>query len=329
MSGVETYGLGLVIGKFLPPHRGHRFLIETALARCTRVVVIICGKPTDPIPPELRKAWLEELVPTARIMLIDDRYDEKDSRVWARNTLGWLGRAPDAVFSSEGYGDAYASYMGCVHVLVDPQRIAIPCSGTAVRNDPFAIWDHLDPPLRGWYAKRVIVLGAESTGTTTLAMDLAAALQTPWVAEYGREYSAAKAAAGDTVWRTEEFLEIAREQTAREDAAALKANRILVCDTNAFATVLWHRRYMGFHSQQLADLAARCRSDLYLLTGDEIPFEQDGMRDGEHIRHEMHLWFQEELGFQRTPWHLLRRGREQRLAEALALIQRHFGVKSG
>jgi NadR type nicotinamide-nucleotide adenylyltransferase len=329
MSGAETYGLGLVIGKFLPPHRGHRFLIETALARCTRVVVIICGKPTDPIPPELRKAWLEELVPAARIMLIDDRYDENDSRVWARNTLGWLGRAPDAVFSSEGYGDAYASHMGCLHVLVDPQRIAIPCSGTAVRNDPFAMWDHLDPPLRGWYAKRVVVLGAESTGTTTLATDLAAALQTPWVAEYGREYSAANAAAGDTIWRTEEFLEIAREQTAREDAAARRANRILVCDTNALATVLWHRRYMGFHSQALGDFAARCRSDLYLLTGDEIPFEQDCMRDGEHIRHEMHLWFQEELGFQRTPWHLLRRGREQRLAEALALIERHFGLRSG
>ena len=69
------FGHGVVIGKFLPPHRGHRFLIETALSRCDRVTVIVCGKPVDPIPPDLRAAWLRELLPAAEVMLIDDRYD--------------------------------------------------------------------------------------------------------------------------------------------------------------------------------------------------------------------------------------------------------------
>ena len=40
---VERFGLGVIVGKFLPPHRGHRFLIETALSRCDRVVVIVGG----------------------------------------------------------------------------------------------------------------------------------------------------------------------------------------------------------------------------------------------------------------------------------------------
>jgi hypothetical protein len=51
---------------------------------------------------------------------------------------------------------------------------------------------------------------------------------------------------------------------------------VLICDTNAFATVLWHRRYMGHHSQAVAEIARRARCDLYFLTGDEIPFVQDG-----------------------------------------------------
>jgi HTH-type transcriptional regulator, transcriptional repressor of NAD biosynthesis genes len=321
MNATLPYGLGVVIGKFLPPHKGHRFLIETALSRCRRVVVIVCGKAGDPIPGALRAGWLRELIPAAEVMLIDDRYDENDSRIWAQNTIRWLGRAPDAVFTSEPYGDAYAAHLGCVHISVDPARVMVPCSGTAVRDDPFAMWNHIDPPVRAWYVKRVVVLGAESTGTTTLARDLAAALDTQWVPEFGRDYSAEKMARGESTWRTGEFLTIAREQTRREDAAARRANRILICDTNAFATRLWHRRYMGFDCPELAKLAATCRADLYLLTGNEIPFAQDGLRDGEHIRHEMHRWFEVELSCQPCAWRLLRGNARVRLAQALGEIR--------
>jgi NadR type nicotinamide-nucleotide adenylyltransferase len=321
MNRPADFGLGVVIGKFLPPHRGHRFLIETALSRCERVVVIVCGKPVDPISPELRAGWLRELVPSAEIMLIDDQYDENDSRVWAENTIGWLGRSPDAVFTSESYGDAYAGHMGCVHVSVDPTRVAIPCSGTAVRSDPFSMWDFIDPPVRAWFAKRVVVVGAESTGTTTLARDLARALKTVWVPEYGREYSERKQAAGDEIWSSQEFLEIAREQTRMEDLAARLANRILICDTNAFATCLWHRRYMGFDHEPLEEFAQGCRADLYLLTGDEIPFVQDGLREGEHIRHEMHQWFETALARQHVPWRHVCGSATERLNFAIESIE--------
>jgi nicotinamide riboside kinase len=151
-------------------------------------------------------------------------------------------------------------------------------------------------------------------------MDLAAALQTHWVAEYGREYSARKQAAGDAVWHSDEFRQIAREQTRREDQAAREANRVLVCDTNAFATVLWHRRYMGTEDVRLADFAKTCRADLYLLTGDEIAFVQDGLRDGEHLRHDMHCGFEEALGAQSVPWRLVRGSREERVAQALRIL---------
>lgn len=314
------YGLGVVIGKFLPPHRGHRYLIETALESCERVVVIVCGKPLDSIPADRRSSWLRELIPAAEVMLIDDRYDENDSRIWAENTIRWLGRAPDAVFTSEDYGDRYAAFLGCDHVMVDRARLAVPCSGTAVRADPAAMWDFIDPPVREWFAKRVVIVGAESTGTTTMAQHLAERLQTRWVPEYGREYSAAKQARGETEWQTAEFLEIAREQNRREDAAARESNRVLICDTNAFATVLWHRRYMGFDDAALSVLGNQSRADFYLLTGDEIPFIQDGLRDGEHIRHNMHMWFERALASQEVPWRLVRGSVEERLDQVLRLL---------
>jgi NadR type nicotinamide-nucleotide adenylyltransferase len=210
--------------------------------------------------------------------------------------------------------------MGAEHVCVDRARLAVPISGTAVRRDPYLNWDFLEAPVRGWYAKRVCVLGAESTGTTTLARALAEQLKTLWVEEFGREYSIQKLRHCEACWRSEEFVAIAEEQSRREDAAARRANRVLICDTNAFATALWHRRYLGAHSQVVDEIARRRHADLYLLTGDEIPFVQDGLRDGEHIRHEMHRWFEQALAAQPAPWKLLRGPLEHRLRDAVRLV---------
>ena len=72
------------------------------------------------------------------------------------------------------------------------------------------------------------------------------------------------------------------------------------------------------------EIARRGRCDLYLLTGDEIPFVQDGLRDGEHIRHEMHRWFEEALAAQPVPWRLLCGSPSERLREAVVLTQSLF-----
>lgn len=312
---------GVVIGKFLPFHQGHRLLVETALGQCSQVDVIICEKPDDPIPGILRQTWIQTLCPSAKVRVIDDRYDENDSKIWAENTIRWLRKAPDLVFTSEAYGEPYAAHMGATHIPVDPARCRIPCSGTIIRENPYAHWQWIDPPVRAWYAKRVCILGAESTGTTTLSQDLAQALHTEWVAEYGRELSEIKASKRENHWTSEEFHHIAQEQTRREDEASQRANRILVCDTNAFATCLWRRRYLGSDDPALWEYAAKGRCDLYLLTGDEIPFVQDGFRDGEHIRHQMQQQFREALAQQPVPWYELKGNSVQRLKSALRILK--------
>jgi HTH-type transcriptional repressor of NAD biosynthesis genes len=314
------FGRAVVIGKFYPPHRGHKLVIDMALEQSRSVAVIVCAKPTDTISGALRRRWLQEIHPAADIMLIDDRYDENDTSVWAANTIALLGVAPDAVFTSEDYGEAYARAMGCAHVLADRHRVNVPCSGTAIRHDPFTHWQCLDPPVRAWFALRVCVLGAESTGTTTLAQALAEHYETMWVPEYGREYSETKWARDDHRWSNDEFVHIAAEQNTREERAARMANRVLICDTNKFATMLWHRRYVGDNDERVRLATSNPRCDLYLLTGDEIPFVQDGLRDGEHLRHEMHGWFEVALRQQPVPWLLLRGSPEERAAQATKAI---------
>ncbi len=322
---------GLIVGKFYPPHRGHKYLIDFGRAHVDQLNVIICQKPHERPSGELRAAWLREIHPDVNVILIDDVYDEQDSKIWAENSIRWLGFVPDVVFTSEDYGERFAAFLGCEHVLVDQTRTAVPISGTKIRFDALKYWDYLEPTVRGWYAKRICLVGAESTGKTTMARELAAHYQTNWVSEYGREYTEQRLALeGNFRWRSEEFIHIAQQQCELENLAARSANKVLICDTDAFATGVWHRRYLGERSLEVENIAARHRSpDLYLLTDVNTPFEQDGTRDGEMVREWMHHTFVEELTKQKRNYRYIEGTPEKRLEIAVLAINEILLSKTG
>jgi len=291
--------LGFVVGKFYPPHRGHKFLIDQARSQVDRMVVMLAHHPSQTIPGEVRRTWLEEIHPDCEIHLVPDELED-DSAQWAAFTIRHLGRAPDVVFSSEDYGPVFAGLMGSRHVMIDRAREAVPVSATRIRASPLDHLDFLEPCVRAWFVKRVVLIGAESTGKTTLAERLAGHFKTLWVPEFGREHWERKVAGWSPTdppphWTKDEFLEIATEQQSRENAAARRANRVLFCDTNAFATGTWHERYQGTRDDRVDALGARDRVDLYLLTAPDVPFVQDGFRDGESIRDWMDRRLAEQL----------------------------------
>lgn len=315
---------GLVIGKFLPPHLGHSYLIEQALKGCDQLTILVCDRPEYEIPAETRRNWLAELHPQADIRVITDRLDDDDSKGWAEHTRVFLGYAPDKVFTSEDYGDAYAKHLGAVHIPVDKRRCTIPVSGTAVRDDPWHNWQYLSRLVRAYFAKRICILGAESTGTTTLARALAERLDTVWVPEYGRDYTIRnKRRLEREGWKTDDFIRIAKRQNELEDQAARRANKVLICDTDSFATSIWHERYMGGRSWQVEMEAAGRKYDLYLLTDVNIPLEQDGTRDGdEHVREWMHQRFMDKLRFWGKPFVIISGTPEERLEQAAGILER-------
>ncbi|MCO5970082.1 AAA family ATPase [Actinoallomurus soli] len=353
-----TYRHGLVIGKFYPPHAGHHHLIDTAAAACDRVTVVAAASTVESIPLALRAAWLRERHPQPNVEIVpvmdDVEVDYDSDEIWAAHVaafrtgleaasgqgVGALGLPPvDAVFSSEAYGPELARRFAAAHVPVDPPRDRFPVSGTAVRRDPVACWEWLAPAVRAYLARRVVVLGAESSGTTTLSRALAAHYSarggvwaaTRWVPEYGRVYCEEKLAAarrtdpglwiGDLDWSPEEFTLIAERHLALEDAAARSGSPLLICDTDAFATSLWHERYLGALSPDVERVHARARHDLWILTDTAgVPFEQDGWRDGESIRERMSARFREELDRRALPYVIVTGAHEDRLATAVAAI---------
>ena len=349
---------GLVIGKFYPPHAGHHFLIRTAADACERVTVVAMAADVESVPLAARVAWLrEEYADRAQVVVVGIRdnlavdYDSEDA--WAGHVALMreaVAAAPaaacpvDAVFTSEPYGPELARRFEAAPVVLDTGRDTFAVSGTKVRADPVAHWGSIEPPVRAWFARRVVVLGAESTGTTTLSRDLAEALRarggpharTRWVPEYGRELTVVKLALARAVappggpiptvfdldWTDEDFETVVRRQSAAEERAARDGGPVLVCGTDAFATTVWQERYRGRATDAVRALAAAAPPRaLYLLTSDEeVPFQDDGLRDGEHLRPWMTQRFRDLLAAAGTPWRELRGDRANRLSQAQAAV---------
>ncbi|MEN9799953.1 MAG: hypothetical protein RL653_3650 [Pseudomonadota bacterium] len=350
---------GLIIGKFRPPHAGHCFLVRAAAASCERLTVGVFDHESSRLPLAARADILREELPAAlrpRVHLTwaEDPHpvDYGDPAAWDAHVSvfreGLRASPPvDALFSSEAYGEELARRMGIpVNVVLDAPRTWQPVSATAVRNDLAGQWHLLPEATRARLALRVVVLGAESTGTTTLARQLAEALasrggalaSTRFVPEFGREHSHAKLAVAraearaagraepgfDAVgWDGADFVHIARMQTAWEEAAARSGGPVVVCDTDALATSIWHERYLGRASAELTVFAATLPPRaLYLLTDEQgVPFEQDGLRDGEHLRGWMNGRFESVLQTCNAPWLRVRGNPGARLAAALAQVE--------
>jgi NadR type nicotinamide-nucleotide adenylyltransferase len=164
---------------------------------------------------------------------------------------------------------------------------------------------------------RVAILGAESSGKSTLAASLAEALNTLWVPEYLREFVETTG----RVPREEDQFGIARTQREREDAAASGAHGVLLCDTTPLMTALYSRWYWGRVDAGLAALDARHDYALTLVTAPDGPWVADGLqRESPQVRQRVHEQLLQVLHQRAITYALVSGSLEQRLLQALALI---------
>jgi NadR type nicotinamide-nucleotide adenylyltransferase len=167
--------------------------------------------------------------------------------------------------------------------------------------------------------QRIAILGAESTGKSTLAPALAARHGTLWVPEYLREFV-------DTqrrVPREEDQLEIARTQRAREDAmaASAQARRWLFCDTTPLMTAVYSRIYWGRVPPELLALEAAHDYAVTLVAGLDLPWVPDGLqRESEEVRRRVHDCLLAVLRERGIPFTLLEGDLPQRLRQVEALL---------
>ena len=134
---------GLVIGRFIPPHEGHDFLINQAFVRSQeRVTVMIMARKDEKIPGYLREQWLKAAHPQSgkNIVLVENDLPEDYNDpfvwdMWVNLIKSRLSYPVHTVYSSEMYGDDLARRLQAKHDLIDLSRENKRISATMLRTD--------------------------------------------------------------------------------------------------------------------------------------------------------------------------------------------------
>ena len=144
---MKKFTNGLVVGKFAPLHKGHDYLIRTAIENCTNLVIIQYGSDEVGIASETIKSVLGSIyssssvcVPEAHLVPPSNDSGAYTHREYCANILKHISYIPDAVFTSEDYGNGFAEHLSnffnhhVEHICVDIDRKKFPISGTECRN---------------------------------------------------------------------------------------------------------------------------------------------------------------------------------------------------
>ena len=315
---------GMILGRFLPPHLGHLYLAEFARGVVDRLTIVVASLPAEPIPGELRARWMRELVPDARVVLLDEGLPPDpgaDPDGWARWRAALCRVLPDPpglVFGTGDGGGRLARALGAEFVPVDRAPSVAPASGAMIRRDPVRHWDCLPPCVRPRFVRRVCVFGPESTGKSTLARRLAGHFGTVAVPEYARTLVEAR---GDL--DAEDVGRIARSQVAAEAALArLARGGLLICDTDVLATTIWADVLYGSCPGWVRRAAEGRSYDLYLLLDVDVPWVADPARCLPAGRSRFHALCRRALESRGRPFVAIRGTWDERFAAAVAAIER-------
>lgn len=214
----------------MPPHAGHRFLIDFARAMVEDVHILVCTLPSEPIPGDLRYQWVQELAPGCAVTHITEenpaaaRGQGGAIAIWADTVRAAVPGTVSHVFASEDYGWLLAAELGAQFVPVDTNRSNIPVSATMIRNDPYRHWRFIPPPVRPWFVRHVAVVGDRD-----LAERLGSLLNTVVVHPYKDFWQATWDSATPPTGATPLSEDmIRRGANGAVQALARQANRILI-----------------------------------------------------------------------------------------------------
>ena len=133
--------IGFTIGKFAPLHKGHQYLIETALKEMDKFYIVIYETDVINIPIKTRANWIKKLYPQVEILYAyhpPKQYglDEKSVKIQMDYLLPIIQNLNCTHFySSEKYGEKVAKYLNIIDRRVDEKREIIPIRATNIREN--------------------------------------------------------------------------------------------------------------------------------------------------------------------------------------------------
>lgn len=283
------YKVGLYGGTFNPIHMGHVDCIIQAANMCKELYIVLSiGNNRDEINCRVRYRWLYQLtqhIGNVKIIMLEDNTDAKEAYtedLWdadAKKVKEQIGKPIDIVFCGDDY-DESSFWNKCypesaIHFFPRNE-----ISSTEIRKNPYKRWEWIPKVARPYFVKKVLLMGGESTGKSTLIINLANRFNTNYIEEAGRDLS--EKSGTDELMLSEDFTEILLQHKLNEIKAIEHSDRVLFIDTDTLVTQF----YMGFlddpaidKNRALSDAIDGVNEyDLILFLEPDVAFVQDGDR---------------------------------------------------
>lgn len=165
--------------------------------------------------------------------------------------------------------------------------------------------------------KKIVVIGPESTGKSSIAAKLAAHYQVEWVPEYARAYIEKL----HRPYNYDDLLEIAKGQIALEEEKAKAGGPFLICDTDLIVCKVWSRHaFDKVHEWTLQQIEQR-HYDLYLLMNIDLPWQPDPQREHPQLREYFKDIYRKELQLYQKRYVEISGVGEERLERAVKVVE--------
>ena len=180
--------------------------------------------------------------------------------------------------------------------------------------------------------KKIVVLGPESTGKSTLCAQLANYYNTIWVKEYAREYLITNG----TAYTFDDLLPIAKGQLNLEDLAitnlnntinskgseAISEKKMAFIDTDMYVLKVWCEFVFGKCHNYILNKIAERKYDLYLLCDIDLPWIKDDLREYPDLktRETLYHHYKDIMVNQQVPWVNINGNYDERLQKAINSI---------
>jgi HTH-type transcriptional regulator, transcriptional repressor of NAD biosynthesis genes len=314
-STSKEFKRGFVVGKFAPLHKGHQYVIDTALERCDHVFVLsYTSEEFFGCDSTTRQYWLETIYkneiddgrlevlvlnPDIESIPLDDAPAYMHREFCRIKILTRFPEGVDAVFASESYGLLLAGTISpeCQFCMVDEDRELNKVSGTMLRdmiaNDYRDIEDWVDPEVFATFIPRILILGGESSGKTTIIHHATDTFDWVPVYEYGRalwEQTGGKL----TFKSMQNIAEVQRQQEYFAGQRAYDTNKeFVICDTCSITTSIYSEALFGRvgHILRSYTFQDMYRYKYIFICDPNIPFDQDGTRRDEKFRDDVHQYY--------------------------------------
>ncbi len=319
---------GFVFGKFLPFHKGHEALINFGLSKCDLLSVLICCSDKENTSAEIRKLWIQNtFVNNPNLEILVYNYSETDlpntsesskhvSEIWGK-VFKSIFPLHTLLFTSEPYGDFVAEFMNIKHIAFDISKTKFPVSGSFIGKNLFKYWQFLPDSVKPYFIHKVVILGTESTGKTTLANNLAKYFDCSLVLESGRDIIA-----DSNSFTIDELRVVAQEHANRINKSHLSDSPLVIIDTDIHTTLSysWFTFNQGFEVSK--EIYNSNKADLYLFLKNDVEFIQDGTRLNEEERNLLDISHRKILNDHQIPFIEIEGNWEKRFTSAINEINK-------